>query len=801
MTCAACAATIERALNKLPGVRAEASFARERVHLEYDSRQSTLSTIVERLGKAGFSVQPAVALLDVTGMSCSACASRIENVLNKVDGVQANVNFAASRVRVEYIPGLVSVQDLTGRIRKCGFGASEAHDLGVAEIEEQENRENKEWDRQRWTLIGAILLTLPLFVQMFSMFSWASLSVAGVGMNHGDELPRWLQWALATAVQFWAGRRFYRAAWNAVRGGSANMDVLVVLGTSSAYLYSAVVTLLDLHDHVYFEASATIVTLILFGRLMEARARRKTSSAIRALLQLRPKTARVERDGLLIEVDAGSLLIGDIFVVAAGESVPVDGNVISGVSSVDEAMLSGESLPVTKERGSRIHAGTINQMGALRARATGVGSDTLLAQIIRMVDEAQGSKAPIQKLADRISSVFVPVVLAIAILTLSVTWLITGTFSTALVHAVAVLVIACPCSLGLATPTAIMVGTGLSARAGILIRNAEILERAQSLRMLVVDKTGTVTQGRPEVTDLFTVSPANERDLLRWAAAVETGSAHPLSRAIIQKAQAEGIEDLPVTDFVAVPGRGVSGRVGGRSVLLGSSSWIHQQLGSADAADRWSEVSKRAEAAQEQGKALVGVAVDGIPAGYIAIADRVRDTSREAIQKLKSMGVDVVMLTGDNRHTAQAIAQLVGITRFAAEVLPQDKAAEVNRLKSEYGEGVGMVGDGINDAPALAAADVSFAIGAGSDIAIESADVVLVHGDLLAVAASIELSSATVRKIHQNLFFAFFFNALGIPAAAAGLLNPVIAGAAMAMSSVLVVSNSLLLNRWRPKKR
>jgi len=612
-----------------------------------------------------------------------------------------------------------------------------------------------------------------------------------------------------TPVQFWIGARFYRAGWASLRAGRANMDVLVALGTTMAYAFSAVVTAFNLHEqHVYFEASAAIITLILLGRLLEARAKRKTTAAIRALMGLRPKTARVERAGVLVEVDVADLVLGDVFVVTAGERVPVDGEVLGGASSVDESMLSGESMPVTKAPGDGVFAATINQTGMLRARATGVGAATVLAQIIRMVDAAQGSKAPIQALVDRIAAVFVPGVVVIAAITFAVTWGVTGVFASALVHSVAVLVIACPCALGLATPTAIMVGTGLGARHGILIRNADVLERARGLTTLVVDKTGTLTEGRPAVIDIVPAQGTDARAVLYLAATLETGSRHPLARAILQRAEAEGISPGAVDDFDTLTGQGVRGRIDGRQVLLGSPTWIASQLSSLPETEQSlpSPLGRGGEGASAASNpnsphshTTVTIAADGALLGRLHIADRLRDTSRPAVARLRRLGIDVVMMTGDNRRTAHAIADEVGIKTVFAEVMPQHKAEEVQRLQREHGH-VGMAGDGINDAPALAAADVSFAIGGGSDIAVDTADVVLMHGDLGGVATAIELSAATLSKIRQNLFFAFFYNVLGIPLAAFGLLNPVIAGAAMALSSVSVVSNSLLLGRFRPHK-
>ncbi|WP_386262809.1 heavy metal translocating P-type ATPase [Xanthomonas translucens] len=800
MSCASCAVGLEQALKQLPGVDAQANYAAARVRLHYDPQQVDAQTLLQRIGQAGYTVPTQLLTLDLSGMSCASCAASIETVLVDTPGViAASVNLASARARVEYVAELVATAEIIARIGSAGFGASVVREMDHVQLHAREQAERRAWHRELGRFAAATALTLPLFVQMFGMLDISAIAHA-LGSQHAEPLPRWLQLLLATPVQFWLGARFYRAGFMALRNGRANMDVLVALGTSMAYLYSAAVTVFGLAgQHVYFEASASIITLILLGRLLEARARRRTSSAIRALLDLKPKTARVERDGALVEIDAAELIVGDVFVVAAGARVPVDGEVLDGHSSVDEAMLSGEAMPVAKAPGSRLFAATVNQFGMLRARATGVGADTLLAQIIRMVDAAQGSKAPIQHLVDRIAGVFVPAVIAIAALTLAATWWLGGSFATALVHAVAVLVIACPCALGLATPTAIMVGTGVGARAGILIRNAEVLERARALTTLVLDKTGTLTEGRAQVTAIGVAQGGDATALLRLAAALEAGSAHPLAVAIVRRAADDGVRSaLSLATPQAVetlPGQGVRGRVAGQAVALGSLAWLRALC--AQPLD--AELLQRAEAAQAQGQSVVGIALDGRLAGYIAIADPLRDGALDAVARLKARGIEVIMLSGDNRHVAQAVAAQVGIQRVLAEVLPQHKAEEVRRLQAEPGAHVGMVGDGINDAPALAAADVSFAIGAGSDIAVEAADVVLVHGDLDGVDTAIDLSAATLRKIRQNLFFAFVYNVLGIPLAAFGLLNPVLAGAAMALSSVSVLANSLLLNRWRPR--
>ncbi|AHF92390.1 ATPase P [Opitutaceae bacterium TAV5] len=777
MSCTACALQLERSLRRLPGVEARVDFASERARIEYDPATVPPGKLLEAIEKTGFGVARKTVTLALEGMSCVACAKQIETALSRAPGVQATVNFAAARARVDYVPGLVTEDDLVARVKKAGFGARAAAGL---DDDGEARRQAREQKRELALFAFAIVFTLPLAAQMIFMF---------IAPADHFMLPGWLQWLLATPVQFVAGARFYRAAWKSLRGGSANMDVLVSLGTSAAYFYSVVATLQGV-AHVYFEASATLITLVLLGKLLEVRAKRKTSSAIRSLVQLQPAVAHVERDGLLVEIPARDLKVGDVFVVHAGDSIPVDGAVLTGESSVDESMLTGESLPVAKTVGSRVYAATLNQQGTFKARATGVGADTALAKVIRLVEEAQGSRAPIQRLADRIAGVFVPAVVVISLLTFAVTWFVTGHFTVALINAVATLVIACPCSLGLATPTAIMVGTGLGARAGILIRNAEVLERSRQIGVLVLDKTGTLTEGRPVVTDVLPVDEADEVRVLRLAASLEQGSKHPLAQAIARRARESGVSlDATVLGFLSVPGQGVQAVHDGHPVLLGSPAFL--------AANGIACDPRVLSRFQEQGKTVVGLASGGRLLGWLAAADRLRDTSKAAIARLRGMGIRVVMLTGDNEGTARAIAAQAGIDEFTAGCLPQDKAEQVARLKAG-GAVVGMVGDGINDAPALAAADVSFAIGAGSDIAIEAADIVLMRSDLSAVPSAIDLSRATLAKIRQNLFFAFFYNVLGIPLAALGFLNPVIAGAAMALSSVSVVSNSLLLRRWKP---
>ena len=713
----------------------------------------------------------------IGGMTCAACSARLEKVLNRQSGMQASVNLAAERARVR-LSGASDEAAVIAAVSKAGFRA-EVVDAQTREREKAARRESYRQELRRFWV--AVALTLPLIAQMLFMFGTEEVLDCGHVVEHAVELPRWLQLLLATPVQFWIGWRFYDGAWKALRSGGANMDVLVALGTSMAWGFSAVVTLFALDQHVYFEGAAAVITLVLLGKLLEARAKAQTSEAIESLIRLQPRTARVERDGQWVEMPVERLMPGDIFMVRPGESVPVDGEVVDGDSSLDEAMLTGESMPVHKKAGDRIFAATANGAGALRCRATGVGEHTLLAGIIRLVGDAQASKAPVQRLADRISAIFVPTVCGIALLTLIGWWWYSGQFAVALVNAVAVLVIACPCALGLATPTAIMVGTGQGARAGILVRNAEALERAERIDVLAVDKTGTLTLGQPQVVEMA-VLQGTEGDVLRDAAALEQGSEHPLARAIL--ARAGTAEVSGVNHFLSHAGCGVSGEIEGRKLALGAPVWLGF------------EEDETVRRLRQGGRTVVVLVEAGHLRAVFSIADALRPTSREAVARLKQRGIHVVMLTGDNVSTAEAIAAEVGIDDFRAGILPAGKAEVLASLK-EGGRRVGMVGDGVNDAPALAAADVSFAMGAGSDVAVEAADLTLIRGDLAGVADAIDLSAATLRKIRQNLFFAFIYNVAGIPLAALGMLNPVVAGAAMAMSSVSVVSNSLLLKRWK----
>ncbi|MBO1326404.1 heavy metal translocating P-type ATPase [Acetobacter sp. TBRC 12305] len=806
MSCASCAARVEKVLNRLDGVQASVNFATGRAQVSLADGTAPLATVLDAVDKAGFTVERHSVDLALTGLSCASCVTRVEKVLNALPSVTATVNLATERAHVTFAEGVVDNAALIAAVEKAGYGARlyqpEAdgqHGAGQA----ADGPDGKM--RAQWANFAlAAVLSLPFVVQMLAMmvgYHTGGMPAGGMltgtmpagamnaGQTHGGEMPRLLQLGLAAVVLFWCGRGMYAAAWHAVRNGAATMDVLVVLGTGVAFVFSTVVTLLGLDQPVYFEAAALVVTLVLLGRLLEARAKARARAGMESLLRLQPRMAHVERGGVVVDEPVEHLGVGDVFVVKPGESVPVDGTVQGGASEVDEAMLTGESNPVAKAVGARVFAGTVNQTGALRVGATGVGEQTVLASIVRMVQQAQGSKASVQRLADRVSAIFVPAVLGLAALTFGLGWLIMGNMSASLVNAVSVLVIACPCSLGLATPTAIMVGTGLGAKVGILFRNADALEQARRLTTLVLDKTGTLTRGRPGVAALQAVGGATPADLLRLACALEQNSEHPVARAIMDHAKSQAIAVPELADFKAVPGKGVTGVVDGQAVLLGSPDFLQAGGCVVDLplVHGW----------QDQGRTVIGVARGGSVVGYLALADQIRPEARNAVAALKQRGLNVIMLSGDNERNARLVAGQVGIETVLAGVLPGEKAAEIGRLKGA-GRCVGMVGDGINDAPALASADVSFAIGAGAAIALETADIVLVRSNLMAVVDAIELSHATVGKIRQNLFFAFIYNILGLPLAAFGLLDPVVAGAAMALSSVSVVSNSLLLNRWKP---
>jgi Cu+-exporting ATPase len=808
MSCASCSGRVEKALSRSDGVsEASVNLATERASVSYDPEVTTPESLVEAVRDAGYGAEVRQTSLGVTGMSCASCVGRVEKALGRVPGVlDVNVNLATERATVDHLSGEVEAADLERAVEDAGYGVvsgdEEAEDSGAGA---QDNEYQK---LKKSVVVAAVLTALILLGSLPHMLGFAS-PVPMVWLNLG-------LLALATPVQFWAGWRFYRGAWGAAKHGAADMNTLVVLGTSAAYLYSLVATiapgLFAGRNGVYFDTAALIITLILLGRLLEARAKGRTNDAIKKLAGLQANTARVVRGGEEVDVPVEEVGVGDVIVVRPGEKVPVDGRVVGGESAVDEAMITGEPMPVTKRAGDEVIGATINSSGSFRFEATKVGRDTALSQIIRMVEEAQGSKAPIQRLADKISGVFVPAVMVAAVATFAI-WMFIGpepAFTFALLNTVAVLIIACPCAMGLATPTSIMVGTGKGAESGILIKGGEVLENAHKLDTVILDKTGTLTRGQPELTEVIPANGIPENELLGLVAAAERGSEHPLGEALVEGARDRSVELAEAEEFEAVTGGGVRANVGGREVLVGSRRFITESGAEEDG------LAPRSEELASAGKTPMFVAVDGKLAGLLAVADVVRDESREAVERLHEMGLEVAMMTGDNRRTAEAIAGELGIDRVLAEVRPEDKADEVSRLQEE-GKSVAMVGDGINDAPALAQADVGVAIGTGTDVAMEAADLTLISGDVRGVGRAVGLSKATVRNIKQNLFWAFAYNTALIPVAAGilypffsggtvpgvlapilgeyGFLNPVLAAAAMALSSVTVLSNALRLRR------
>ncbi len=772
MTCASCAARIEKNVSKMPGVKeVNVNLASERARVIFDGNTSW-HAIVGKIEKTGYKVPIQEVNLNINGMTCAACSARIEKVVGKLPGIDSiQVNLASEKGHVTFIPGFVKESDIIAAVEKAGYSAKVADDSKVEDERAKKQRLYRVEVRKFWLSVGLIL---PLIAQMFYQLAGGQ-----------PFIPNWVSWMLATPVQFYVGWRFYKGAYHSLRGGAANMDVLVALGTSVAYVYSVVLTLLGMHD-AYFDTSATVVTLIFLGKLLEARAKAKSSVAVEQLAKLGAKVAHVLRESEEVDVPIEELHVGDVVRVRPGEKVPSDGVILEGTTSLDESFLTGESMPVEKRPNDEIVGASVNQNQPFVMRVTKVGSDTMLSQVIRLVDLAQGSKAPVQRLADKISGIFVPVVLLIALGTF-LTWGFLSGWPHALIAGVAVLVIACPCSLGLATPTAIMVGTGMGAEAGILIKGGEHLENAHKVNTVIFDKTGTLTTGKPEVSDVWTTPHVSRQELLSVAAAVEGQSEHPLASAVMKYALAV-VEEIPVaTEVSAVPGMGVEGTLDGTRIRVGNQRWF-DQLGITeipqDTLQKFEELAWTA----------VLVAVDAKLLGVIAISDAIKTDALQTVDTLRGMGIDVWLLTGDNLRTAEAVAKQVGITNVMAEVLPVDKAAKVSELK-QSGRVIAMVGDGINDAPALASADVGIAMGSGSDIALEAADIALMNADTQGVVDAIHLSKVTMRKIRQNLFWAFFYNVLGIPLAALGILSPIIAGAAMALSSVSVVSNSLLLRR------
>jgi len=797
MSCAACAARIEKGLNKLDGVEsANVNLAMERATVEFDDKIVDPHQFDELITKLGYAVihetteEAGQANLKISGMTCAACSARIEKKLNTLEGVkQANVNLTTERASISFDPNRIKVGAMIDAIKALGYSADKIED--ISRDQEKELKET-EIRNMRMSLLASALLSLPLVTAMvMSMFN-----------VHGPLLEilhnQYFQLAVATPVQFIIGARFYKQSYYALRSGSANMDVLIAMGTSAAYFFSLYNVFFEtvpagMMKDLYFEASAIIITLILLGKYLEAVAKGKTSEAIKKLAQLQAKTARVVRQGEEMDIPIEEVELGDIVVVRPGEKVPVDGKIIEGNSSLDESMLTGESLPTDKKAGDLVYGATINKFGVFKLEATRVGKDTALAQIIKMVEDAQGSKAPIQKIADQVAGVFVPVVLVIALGTF-IAWYFTGAgINKSLISAVAVLVIACPCALGLATPTAIMVGTGKGAENGILIKGGEHLEMAYKVNTVILDKTGTITKGQPEVTDVISLGSLEENTIVKMAAQAEKSSEHPLGVAIYEKGkQVYGKLDDP-DSFEAIPGMGVKVIIKAQEILVGTRKLMRERNISTETIER------DIISLEDQGKTAMIMAVNGKLESILAVADTLKDSSREAIADLQDMGIEVYMITGDNQRTANAIARQVGITTVLAEVLPENKAHEVEKLQAQ-GKIVAMVGDGINDAPALATADIGMAMGTGTDVAMEAADITLMRGDLRTIPAAIRLSRQTIRKIKQNLFWAFIYNIIGIPFAALGMLNPIIAGAAMAFSSVSVVTNSLSLKRYNPNK-
>ncbi len=793
MTCAACAARIEKGLGRMEGVaRAHVNLALEQATVSYDPKYTDLGKMEEKIASLGYGMMKETMDFDITGMTCAACAARIEKGLGRMPGVtRVNVNLALETARVEYAAGMVTVKDMEKKVEQLGYKAvpkREAKDSAELRLQEIGHK------RFKWMM--AAILSLPLLwamTQHFPMTSW--IPVPSLFLNP------WFQLALATPVQFLIGGQFYAGAYKSLRSGSANMDVLVALGTSSAYFYSLFLTIRslgsDMHHpaELYYETSSVLITLILVGKWFEALAKGRSSEAIKSLMGLQAKSALVLRDGRETSIPIDEVNTGDTVIVRPGEKIPVDGWVLQGVSSVDESMLTGESLPVAKREGDAVVGATMNKNGMLRIQAAKVGGDTALARIIKVVEEAQGSKAPIQRIADVISGIFVPIVVTIAIATFLVWYfyILPGQFPAALEKAIAVLVIACPCALGLATPTSIMAGSGRAAELGILFKGGEHLEAAQGIEVVVLDKTGTVTSGKPVLTDVIPAPLMTQQSLLRTAAAVERKSEHPLAEAIVAGAL-ERSKALPLPeakDFENLPGYGVSARVDGRPVLVGTRKLMEERGIRIDPAIHPMRLL------EDAGKTAMLVAVDGKYAGMVAVADTIKGTSREAVSRLHQLGIEVIMVTGDNERTAKAIADQAGIRRVLAEVLPEAKADEVKKLQ-QAGKRVAMVGDGINDAPALATADIGMAIGTGTDVAMEAADVTLMRGDLNGIADAILMSRRTMGNIKQNMFWALAYNTIGIPIAAAGFLEPWLAGAAMAFSSVSVVLNALRLQRANP---
>jgi Cu+-exporting ATPase len=801
MSCASCAAKIEKGLANVEGVsQATVNFALEKATVFFHPAKTDVSHLIDKIKDLGYGAKVDKVVLPIQGMTCASCVKKVERALSSINGVlQVSVNLATERAFIEYIPEAVSVRDLKKAVQDIGYQVLEVKEEDI--VEKERLAREVELLKLRLKFIIGLTLLIPILILMYG----APLFEKWFGLSR--EVNFLIQFLLATPVQFWAGWQFYIGFWKAARHKTSDMNTLIAVGTSAAYLYSIIATFLPhlfmfkgLMVDVYFDTSAAIIVLILLGRFLEARAKGRVSEAIKKLIGLQPKRARVVRNGQEMDVPMEEIVLGDIVIVRPGEKIPVDGIIKEGYSSIDESMVTGESLPIEKKVGDTIIGATINKTGTFKFEATRIGKDTVLAQIIRLVQEAQGSKPPIARMVDVIASYFVPVVISIAILTFIV-WYLFGphlALTYAFLNFVAVLIIACPCALGLATPTSIMVGTGKGAENGILIRGAEALETAHRLNTIVLDKTGTLTKGEPSVTDIVESEGFTQKEILTLAASGEKGSEHPLGEAIVKKAKEEGLNLLNSKDFLAIAGHGIEATIESNRILLGNLRLMEEREIPLNV------LREKAEQLSSEGKTLMFLAVEKEAVGIIAVADTLKENSKKAVEALQRMGLEVVMITGDNQRTAKAIANQIGIDRVLAEVLPERKAGEVKRLQAE-GKKVGMVGDGINDAPALAQADVGIAIGTGTDVAIESSDITLIGEDLRGVVTAIALSRATIRNIKQNLFWAFVYNTVLIPVAAGVLfpffgilLNPIFAAGAMAFSSVTVVSNALRLRRFKP---
>ncbi|WP_225221216.1 heavy metal translocating P-type ATPase [Bacillus norwichensis] len=805
MTCASCVQTVEKATKKLPGVQeANVNLATEKLNISFDENTVSVQDIQAAVDKAGYK-----ALTDneqktfsITGMTCASCVQSIEKATRNLDGVMSsNVNLATEKMTIEYNPTVVSVSDIIEAVSNAGYEAREDMEASGSANEEKDKKQKK--IKSIWTRFwGSAVFTIPLFyIAMGHMVGLPLPKIIDPMAN-----PEWfslLQFILTIPVMVF-GWKFFSVGFRTLFRGHPNMDSLVALGTGAAFVYSSGATLAiwightSYAENLYYESAAVILTLITLGKYLEARSMGKTSEAIGKLMGLAPKKAIVVRDGKEVEITVDEVVVGDTVIVKPGEKIPVDGVIIEGITSIDESMLTGESIPVEKNTGDHVIGASINKNGTIRYQATKVGKDTALSQIIKLVEDAQGSKAPIAKMADIISGYFVPIVIAIAILS-GLAWYFAGqTGLFALTITISVLVIACPCALGLATPTAIMVGTGKGAENGVLIKSGGALETTHKVQTIVFDKTGTITEGKPKVTDIITVNGVRETELLQLTASAEKGSEHPLGEAIVREAEGRGLGFLKLENFDAIPGHGIEVTVDGIKILAGNRKLMDDRNISLD------KLARNSDALAGQGKTPMYIAFNNKIAGIIAVADIVKENSLKAIEKLHKMGIEVAMITGDNKGTAEAIAKQVGIDRVLSEVLPEDKANEVKKLQAE-GKKVAMVGDGINDAPALAQADIGIAIGSGTDVAMESADIVLMRSDLMDVPTAVELSKSTIRNIKQNLFWAFAYNVLGIPFAmgviyllGGPLLNPMVAGAAMSLSSVSVLVNALRLKRFKP---